>query len=147
TKFRKGGPKACWPWIAKARQYFGYGAINAGRGNLYNSHVVAYALANGPIPVGSYILHSCDNPGCCNPAHLRVGNKEQNTEDMEVRKRLKGRTGPLDPKMCAKKLNDQLANEIRESQLSRLDLAKAYGVSPHTISNIKAGRTYARSGQ
>ena len=30
AKVRRQGPKACWPWVAKARHRFGYGAINCG---------------------------------------------------------------------------------------------------------------------
>lgn len=141
------GPKACWPWIAKARHYFGYGAINAGRGNLFNSHVVAYALRHGHVPDGAYVLHSCDNPGCCNPAHLRLGTQADNTADMADRQRLRGRTGPTDPSKCAKKLNAALAQQIRDSTLGRKALALEYGVTAHTISNIKAGRTYRLHGR
>ena len=142
TKVRVLGPKACWPWTAKARHHFGYGAINSGRGNLFNSHVVAYALRYGPIPSGAYILHSCDNPGCCNPSHLRIGTKAENTEDVVNRRRLAGRTGPTDPAKCAKKLNIRMAKEIKASVLPRRELASLYGVSTHTIANIQAGRTY-----
>lgn len=28
------------------------------------------------------ILHSCDNPKCCNPKHLSVGTPKDNTDDM-----------------------------------------------------------------
>lgn len=142
SKVRRKGPKACWPWVAKARHAFGYGAINAGRGNLYYSHVVAYALAKGSVPAGAHVLHSCDNPSCCNPDHLRVGTHAENVADVVERKRLKGRTGPTDPKRCAKRLNADLAAEIRSSTLPRKALAEKYGVTKHTIANVQSGRTW-----
>lgn len=143
-KVRKKGPKACWPWIAKARHAFGYGAINSGRGNLYYSHVVAYALDQGHIPAGAYVLHSCDNPGCCNPAHLRLGTKAENTADMVSRRRLIGRTGPVDSKRCAKRLTARDAEFIRSSSLPRKELAAMLGVTTHSIANVQSGRTWAK---
>jgi hypothetical protein len=50
-------------------------------------------LAVGPIPPGSCILHSCDYPSCCNPAHLRIGSKYDNAQDREQRGRGHDRSG------------------------------------------------------
>ena len=41
----------------------------------------AWVLANGPVPEGRYICHTCDNPPCCNPAHLFVGTPSENVKD------------------------------------------------------------------
>lgn len=141
-KVRDGGPKACWPWTAKAAHVFGYGYINCGRGNLYSAHRVAYALHHGGVPEGAYVLHSCDNPRCCNPNHLRLGTQADNAEDVKRRGRLKGRTGPVDPKLCARKLNAEKARAIKQSSLSKRDLAKRFGVTEHTVANIRSGRTW-----
>lgn len=51
-------------------------------------HRLAWELYNAePIPDGLYVLHSCDNPGCCNPNHLRVGTAADNAHDRESRGR------------------------------------------------------------
>ena len=47
-------------------------------------HVVAYEMANGPVPPGLYVLHKCLNcRHCCNPAHLYAGTAKDNTDDRE----------------------------------------------------------------
>ena len=41
----------------------------------------AWELANGPIPDGMFVCHTCDNPPCCNPAHLFLGTPSENVLD------------------------------------------------------------------
>jgi hypothetical protein len=76
------GPSACWPWTASCKVK-GYGQIGAGgRQRPLLAHRVAWEIANGPIGEGLVVCHSCDNPKCCNPAHLFVGTQAENLQDM-----------------------------------------------------------------
>lgn len=81
---RSGGSDACWPWLASCDS-FGYGRFYDGK-RVDGSNRVAWVLANGSLPDGdghhgSCILHRCDNPKCCNPAHLFVGSIKDNNSD------------------------------------------------------------------
>lgn len=75
----------CWEWTG-AKKPAGYGAFNA-NGVSHNAHRYSYALASGPIAPGMFVMHSCDNPSCVNPAHLSLGTPKENTRDMISKKR------------------------------------------------------------
>ena len=70
----------CWEWTG-CRERYDYGKIKVvihGQ-TIYHAHRLAWVLANGrAIPDGLYVLHSCDNPPCCNPKHLSVGTQMDN---------------------------------------------------------------------
>lgn len=89
-KVRRSAPDACWPWQA-AKAAKGYGRFKVG-GKLYSPHRLVYALAHGPIrnvaeTHGSVVMHACDNPACCNPAHLSLGRQQNNVNDMDAKGR------------------------------------------------------------
>lgn len=73
----------CWEFTGY-RMPNGYGKIGLGSREDGNdlAHRVAWRLANGPIPAGMDICHRCDNPPCCNPAHLFLGTRLDNMSDM-----------------------------------------------------------------
>lgn len=65
---RSGGEQSCWPWQA-AKNPAGYGVFGLGTGITCLAHRVAWFLKKGEWP-SENLLHRCDNPACCNHAHL-----------------------------------------------------------------------------
>lgn len=87
SKVDKRGPDECWPWTG-ARSVTGYGMLSVpGLQAPVQAHRVACGLATGSVQDGRYVCHSCDNPGCCNPAHLWIGTHRENMHDMHAKGR------------------------------------------------------------
>lgn len=82
---QSGGPDVCWPWTAM-RDKDGYGRVKV-QGGTMRAHRLARSLTDGRVPHGLLVLHACDNPPCCNPAHLRAGTDLDNKADMVARGR------------------------------------------------------------
>ncbi len=139
SKVKVGGPDECWLWLAKATANYGYGRMTAGRGRYLRSHQVAWALANGPIADGLVVLHSCDNPACCNPRHLTVGTQSDNMADARGKNRAARPPKHAGESHPGAKLRDEDVAEIRRGG-STLDQAAAqFCVSTKTIWRIRNG--------
>lgn len=120
----------CWEWQGY-RNKNGYGEFHVER-RLQLAHRYSYFLQTGEW--GEYLLHSCDNPACVNPAHLSVGTHQQNMAEAAQRGLMcHGEDHPY------AKLTKEAVHAIRERHRqgeSQLSLAKVYGVHQTTIRNV-----------
>jgi hypothetical protein len=74
-------------WTDAPKRRGGYGRLLVAARALA-AHRVSWLLHHGPIPEGLGVLHRCDNPACCNPAHLFLGTNADNTRDAQAKGRL-----------------------------------------------------------
>ena len=110
-------------------------ALKSYKGKMYRHHRLVYEQEHGPIPKGMVIMHTCDNPPCINPEHLRLGTHQDNIADC-VNKGRQPR-GVINAKA---KLTEQQILDIRNSTAKAKDLAIDYEVTKGHIYKIKSRR-------
>lgn len=150
-KVRVGSEHECWPFLgcrSGGRDGETYGLFTrsrreAGPRSVY-AHRMAFCISQGidiaAMQTKTVIRHKCDNPICCNPAHLEAGTQADNASDMVARGRsLRGKraTNVI--------LNDERVNQIR-SRVKGGDLhrvvANDFGVSRAAVSQIISGKNW-----
>lgn len=120
----------CWEW-KKYRNELGYGQIKID-GACHHAHRVAVQLAGVKLGSEDVVMHSCDNPACCNPAHLLVGTHATNVADRVAKRR--SATGTRNGRA---KLTEKQVIAIRADERTLTEVAKDYGVCIATISHIR----------
>ena len=146
------GENECWPWKAMITES-GYGRVWINDKGYY-AHRVIYELANpGSISLSApkdrfgsgFLRHKCDNPPCCNPAHLEIGTQADNMQDKVKR----GRSRWFGSSVNSPRAKFT-ADEVREirflystKRANQPALAKLYEVSESTIGFIVYRRYYA----
>ncbi|AFZ15545.1 hypothetical protein Cri9333_4771 (plasmid) [Crinalium epipsammum PCC 9333] len=122
----------------------GYGRLQAWHDGTKKSlklHRLAFEFFNETkIPSNLAILHNCDNRKCVNPAHLSTGTLAENIKDCVA----KGRNSK-GSRNGNNKLNEAQVTAIKrllDGGMSRVKIAKLYGVYDTTIGNIARGRTW-----
>lgn len=135
-----GQPEECWAFTG-CRDRDGYGVITGDdrRHQLRVSRLI-YERAYGPVPHGLHVLHTCDNPPCWNPAHLRLGTNRDNIND-KVSKGRQARGAAIG----RQRLTEEDVRAIRNSLaygVPLVELAKRYSVTDGAIWMIQHGRTW-----
>lgn len=121
----------CWLWTGYVNAW-GYGHFNV-RGAIEKAHRVSYREFRGEIPDGYLILHSCDQPSCVNPDHLRIGTDVENASDKAKRRRV------------PTKLTDSQVIAVREAGGRYRDIADQFGISAAWVCRIKGGQVRAEA--
>lgn len=99
-------------------------AVQGGRSRTFPVHRLAYQLFVGDVG-HHHILHSCDNPRCINPKHLRAGTHAENMQDMVDRSR--HRTALSEETL-------PVLIKLLELGVPQTILSEAFGVAESTIS-------------
>lgn len=135
-KVEKCGDRECWPWRG-SRTPDGRGQFSVGR-RPYGAHRVAWLLERGELADEAAVVHTCPEPSCVNPAHLRL------VCPGERRPRGSGRSrrgeGNARAKLTAVAVVDIRARAAGGEPLTRL--AREYDVGPGAVSAAVQGRTW-----
>lgn len=135
---REATPDQCWEWPLH-RNVQGYGQVSLiGQKKRWPAHRRVCFLAHGEPPTPKHIAcHSCDNPPCVNPHHLRWDTYKGNADDRTARGR-----GLLGETHHKAKLSEDQVREIKRrlaSGESAQRLALEYGVTNGAIWLIANG--------
>lgn len=134
----------CLEWQG-GRDKDGYGKLKWD-GKHYRTHRVSWEVHFGSIPEEMWVLHSCDNPSCCNPAHLFLGTAQINNDDMWAKNRA---CPPVGEGSGGAVLTADEVREIRRLLSDRpwltLDhIGDKFGVTGGAILAIKTGRNWKK---
>jgi hypothetical protein len=139
--------ESCWLWNS-GKNAKGYGVMQATpekgqkRGKMLLAHRISYELHHGKLEKGDYVLHSCDNPPCVNPDHLRKGTQSENIREaiLKGRKFVPIASGEANPRS---KLTLVQAKFIKaHPELGHKHIADMFGLSPNCIRGVRIGRTW-----
>lgn len=121
----------CWEFKG-SKNKDGYGKIGIGGKKNESAHRVIFKIYNFDIPKNMVILHTCDNPSCCNPKHLVLGTQNDNIQDMVQKRRNKIRKGSIMPL----ELLDEIKNNYKGQKGFKIEMARKYNCSPTKITNL-----------
>jgi hypothetical protein len=103
----------------------------------------AWELTFGPIPKDLEVCHNCpggDNPACCNPAHLFLGTRLENMQDMVRKGRTIRRAGVagviLDPESV------RAIRKRRSSGEQYKAIAHDFGIGANTARDVAKRRRW-----
>lgn len=117
----------------------GQGYIRVRRlGRDIHLHRLVLEITSGVSRNDMFVIHSCDNPPCCNPEHLRYGTHRENCDDKVARGR-----APRGKKNWCTKLDEKTVLELHKSHAPVMEDARRYGVSKSAIKGIRSGKNWA----
>jgi len=135
-------PDECWPWNGYTED--GYGKFYFD-GAMRGAHELAVTFTTGERRDPSLdTCHSCDNPPCCNPSHLRFDTRLSNVTEMHARGR-----GVVGSMSAATPLTESDVLQIRIRRAAGAQhktLADDFGVSVPCISAIVLGKNWKHVG-
>lgn len=131
----------CWEWQGDADKD-GYGRIRID-GKRFRAHRLAFFFEHKRHPSDDLqVLHSCDNPCCINPKHLREGTPQDNADDVKARHRQY--VSPTEKHYNAELEPDTVRYVKRQKQLGRenIAIARELDISNKMVWDIDHGKSW-----
>lgn len=129
-----------WPY---ARTQAGYGQVRI-QGKLYSTHRLALVRSGHPEPdaPNNHALHSCDNPPCVNPRHLRWGSHAENQAEKASRGRAPQGAGSALSKLTEVQVRDIQSRNYSIRGMQSI-VAREFGVTQPHISRLISGERWS----
>lgn len=142
SRVERGGPHECWKWTGPLNTW-GYGDCTW-TGRRVNASRAAFESAVGPVPEGLVVCHKCDEPSCCNPAHLFAATQAENLADCRRKGRQVYRSGVSHHRATAKLTAERVAEAKRlfAEGVSQSEIARRWGMSSGAICRAVRGKTW-----
>jgi len=113
--------RKCWEYLGP-RSPKNYGLFPYNR-LTWKVHRFAYVFFIGPIPSGTEVCHTCDNPPCANPLHLFAASHARNMQDASEKCRLchgeSHRSATVTAKIVGR-IRQQYDNGVTIKELTRM---------------------------
>lgn len=133
------GEDECWEWLGH-RHAAGYGIFWHDGKNRRANRMALILSGIDPTCETDMALHSCDNPPCCNPKHLRWGSAKDNAQDFI------DRNGPrIGDRNINSSITGDIASGIMKARVSGLParmIAERFGVTKALVENITGMRAW-----
>lgn len=129
----------CWVWNGTVDRK-GYGGVKLGKRARRQAHCLAYEEFIGAIPEGLCVLHRCDNPPCCNPAHLFLGTRGDNVRDSVAKGRFA--MGETHYRAMVSREDVLEIRRLRASGVKYSELTARFGIKREGLGNIVRRKTW-----
>lgn len=142
SRIDENGPNGCHIWMGNKNNNgygvaYGNSADKVVRGHY--AHRVMMSIT-GKLKKGKMVLHSCNNPACVNPEHLRCGTHADNMIDRQIA----GNTakGELQGLSVLKARHIPVIFALYKSGMTKKEIARIFKVSAPTIALVINRKTW-----
>lgn len=141
----------CWLWKG-ARQKRGYGLFTiCGLPNHHRTakaHRLMWEIFNtASLLPGSVIMHTCDNPPCVNPWHLKLGTTLENVQDRDRKGRRTAMRGTTNARAY---MNEEIvlrARKMDQDGMPVREIARQLDIPYSAMWSAIRGKTWAWLGK
>jgi len=136
-------PEKCWIWSGNLDRQ-GYGKIGIRTLPTRGAHRIAYMLTHScSLSRETIIRHTCDNPPCCNPNHLKTGTTKDNINDKILRHRTCYGSTNRGAKLSLDDVKEII--KLRQAGIKRNLIAQQFSINANHVSRLLSGSRWKKA--
>ncbi len=129
-----------WTGAGTARGHGHLVRVIDGEQRIAPAHALSFAAFNGPVPLGAFVCHRCDNPPCIEPTHLFLSDAAGNVADKVAKGRHVFGQRAWNAKLSPARV--RRAFELRATGLRLEEVARRLGCSRGAVHSALRRRTW-----